>query len=112
MGNVLKAHRELLNLMCEFDQYLRNEFCVKRRKLGFQHCSFRANVIWFFANNLTNHARSFTFYGASQLNLSQSHPNMLKEFPKSGFSVRRVPGKFNRPSSDQVFEQTVNRDLK
>ena len=24
-GNVLEAHRELLNLMCEYDQYLRNE---------------------------------------------------------------------------------------
>ena len=25
MVNVLEAHRELLNLMCEYDQYLRNE---------------------------------------------------------------------------------------
>ena len=49
-------------------------------------------------------------FGASQLNLSQSHPNILKEFQKGNFSFRRVPGKSNRLSSDQVTEQRVNRD--
>ena len=67
---------------------------------------------WFFVCDRTNYARHFTFYRASQLNLSQSHLNMLKKFEKGNFSVRRVPGKFNRFPSDQVIEQTVNRDQK
>ena len=49
---------------------------------------------------------------ASQINLSQNHPNIFKEFQKYNFSFRRVPGKFNRIHSDQVIEQTVSRDQK
>ena len=37
---------------------------------------------------------------------------MVKVFRKDNFSVRRVPGKFNHHPSDQVIEQTVNRDEK
>ena len=37
---------------------------------------------------------------------------MLEEFQQENFSVRRVPGKFNRLPADQVIKQTVNRDQK
>ena len=37
---------------------------------------------------------------------------MLKEFEKGYFCVIRVSGKFSRLPSDQVTEQTVNRDQK
>ena len=132
--NVLKVHRELLNLMCEYDQYLRNESGTLN-KFWQQHLDmmeilfdFRKSVRdgnwnlhfaasermlkWFFACDRTNYAMHFTFYWASQLNLSQSHLNMLKEFQKGNFGVRRVPRKFNRFPSDQFIKQTVNRDQK
>ena len=67
---------------------------------------------WFFTYGPTNCTRHFTFYWVSQLNLPQSHPNMLKEFQRGNFSVRRAPGKFNCLPADQVIEQTVNQDQK
>ena len=120
--------------MREYDQYLRNE-SGPMNKFWQQYLDiveilfdFRKSVIdgnwnlriaasermlkWFFAYDRTNYARHFTFYWAFQLNLSQSHPNMLREFQKSNFSVRRLPGKFNRLPVDQVIERTVNRDQK
>ena len=59
---------------------------------------------WFFTYDRTNFARHFTFYLVSQLNLSQSHPNVLKDFQKGNFSVTRVPGKFSHLPADQVIE--------
>ena len=38
---------------------------------------------WFFVCDRTNYARHFTFHWASQLNLSQSHLNMLKNLKKA-----------------------------
>ena len=118
MVNVLEAHRELWNLMREHDQYFRNESgpinkfwqqyldmveilfnfrkSVRDGNWNLHIAALEQMLKWFFAYDRTNYARHFTFYWASQLNLSQSHPNMLKEFQKNNFSVRRVPGKFNR----------------
>ena len=134
MVSVLEAHRELWNLMREYDQFLRNESgpmnkfwqqyldmleilfdfrkSVRGRNWNLHIAASERMLEWFFAYDRTNYARHFTFYWVSQLNLSQSHPNMLKEFQKDNFSVRRVPGKFNRLPADQVIEKTVNRNQK
>ena len=134
MVNVLEAHRELFNLMREYDQYLRSE-SGPTNKFWQQYLDmmeilfdFRKSVRdgnwnlhiaasermlkWFFTYDCTKYARHFTFYWASQFNLSQSHPNVLKKFQKGNFCVRRVPGKFNHLPADQIIEQTVNRDQK
>ena len=44
MVNVLEAHRELWNLMREYDQYLRMKVVRERQELESPYCSFRANV--------------------------------------------------------------------
>ena len=117
--------------MCEYDQYIRNESGSMNRfsqnyldmveiLLDFRNSLKDANwnlhiaaselmLKWFFTYDRTNYARHFTFYWSNQLNLSQSHPDMLKEFQKGNFSVKRVPGKICRLQSDQVIEQTVDQ---
>ena len=134
MVNVLEAHWELLNLMCKYDQYLRNESgpmnkfwqqyldmvkilfdfrkSVRNGNWNLHIAASERMLKWFFVYDCTNYSRHFTFYWASQLNLSQIHLSMLNEFQKDNFSVRWVPGKFNHLPSDQVIEQTVNRHEK
>lgn len=132
--NCIGVHHDLLQLMDEYDEYLRNEsgpmnrfwqqhldmieilldLCKSIRDGNWElHMAASEQMTkWFFAYDRTNYARHFTFYWASQINLSSTHPEMIEEFKKSNFSVRRVPGKFNCLPSDQVIEQTVNRDQK
>ena len=134
MVNVLEAHRELFNLMREYDQYLRSESgptnkfwqqyldmmeilfdsrkSVRDGNWNLHIAASERMLKWFFTYDCTKYARHFTFYWASQFNLSQSHPNVLKKFQKGNFCVRRVPGKFNHLPADQIIEQTVNRDQK
>ena len=136
--NVLEASRELLNLKCEYDQYLHNESGLMN-KVGQQYLDMveilfdflfdfcksvgdgnwnlhiaasKRMLEWFSANDHTNYIRHLMFYWASKPSLSQSHPNMLKEFQKGNFSVRMVPRKFYNLSADQVIKQTVNQDHK
>ena len=88
--NVLESHQELLNLMCEYDQYLRNgsgpvnkfwqqyidmveilfDLCKSVRDGNWNlHIAASERMLkWFFAYDRTNYARYFTFYWASQLN--------------------------------------------
>ena len=95
MVNVLEAHRELWNLVCEYDQYLHNESGLMN-KFWQQYLDMREICLIFI--NLWEMGigisllHYITFYWVSQLNLSQSHPNMLKEFQRGNFSVRRAPG--------------------
>ena len=136
MVDALEAHRELWNLMCEYDRYLRNERVSGWMNKFWQECLEMVDILfdfrkfvrdgnwnlhiaasqrmfkWFFAYDRTNYARYFTFYWASRLNLSQSHTYMLKEFQKGNFSVRSVTGNFSRLPVDQVIKQTVNRGQK
>ena len=99
--NVLEAYREVLNLKCEYDQYLSNE-SGPMNKVGQQyldmveilfdlcksvgdgnwnlHIAASKRILkWFFANDRRNYTQ-ITFYWAFQPSLSQNHPNMLKEF--------------------------------
>ena len=69
-------------------------------------------LTWFHAYNNNNYASHFTYYWASQQALSETHPEILKEFKQGGFSVRQSRGKFNKVAADQVIEQTINKDQK
>ena len=46
------------------------------------------------------------------MGLEDSHPLLHTEFQRGNFFVRRVPGRFNKLSPDQVIEQTINKDQK
>ena len=77
---------------------------VRDRNWNLHFAASERMLKWFCACDRSNYARRFTFYWASQLNLSQSHLNILKKFQKGNFSVRKVP--------DQFIQQTVKQDQK
>ena len=59
-----------------------------------------------------NYSRHLTYNLCTQQNLEKTHPNIYKEFLAGNFSVRRKLGRFNILQSDQVIEQTTNKDQK
>ena len=67
---------------------------------------------WFHAYDHTNYARHFTYCWSSQQNLSQTHPEILKEFKEGNFVCKRTADSFNMLPPDQVIEQTINKDQK
>ena len=48
MVDVLEAHRELWNLMCEYDQYLRNERESGRMNKFWQQCLEMVEILFDF----------------------------------------------------------------
>ena len=44
--------------------------------------------------------------------LPETHPQIHQQFEAGHFSVRRKGGRFNKIPSDQVIEQTINREQK
>jgi len=67
---------------------------------------------WFHAYDRHNYARHFTYYWCSQQKLVETHPRMHAEFVNGHFSVKRSFGRFNRLPSDQIIEQTMNKEQK
>ena len=59
-----------------------------------------------------NYTHHFSYYWASQQELSVQHPNIFNSFKVGGFLTRRSEGNFNKVSPDQVIEQTINKDQK
>ena len=49
---------------------------------------------------------------ATQQKLQSAHPDMYNEFLNGHFAVRRTAGTFNMLPSDQVIEQTINKEQK
>ena len=69
-------------------------------------------LVWMHAYDRINYSRHFTYYWADQQKLQTNHPSIYHEFQQGNFSVKRCQGKFNMLPSDQVIEQTINRDQK
>ena len=67
---------------------------------------------WFHAYNRQNYARHFGYCSASRQQLPNTHPCPYTEFKQGNFSVQRSAGRFNKVPSDQVIEQTINKDQK
>ena len=59
-----------------------------------------------------NYSCHLTYNLCTQQNLEKTQPNIYKEFLAGNFSVRRKLGSFNEVPSDQVIEQTINKDQK
>ena len=55
---------------------------------------------------------SFNLNLCTQQNLEKALPNICKKFLAGNFSLRRKLGSFNKVPSDQVIEQTINKDQK
>ena len=68
-----------------------------------------AMLPWMFAYDHQNYFRFLTYYWSQMTKLPTTHPNIFNEFFLGNVSVRRTPGKFNKVSSDQCIEQTINR---
>ena len=64
------------------------------------------------AHDRQNYSRHLTYNLCGQQNLEKTHPNIYKEFFAGNFSVWRKLGSFNKVPSDQVIEQTINKDQK
>ena len=105
MVNVFETHRELLNLMCEYDQYLRNKI-GPMNKIWQQYLDmveilfdFRKSMRdgnwslhiaaseqmlkYFFAYDCTNYARHFTFLGQANLICHKAILIYSKNFKKA-----------------------------
>ena len=67
---------------------------------------------WFHAYDHFNYARHFTYYWCTQQNLGDTHPGLHQAYLKQHFSAKRTVGRFNRLPSDQVIEQTINKEQK
>ena len=65
---------------------------------------------YFFVFNHLNYARWILRYHDNLLQLSTSHPEILTEFEKGNFSVRRTNKNFSRLPVDLTLEQTINAD--
>ena len=79
-------------------------------QLHFQ--SISSMLSWMHAYDRQNYSRHLTYNLCTQQNLEKTHPNIYKEFLAGNFSVRRKLGRFNILQSDQVIEQTTNKDQK
>ena len=79
-------------------------------QLHFQ--SISSMLLWMHAYDRQNYSRHLTYNLVTQQNLEVTHPNIFKEFLAGTFSGRRKLGSFNKVPSDQVVEQTINKDLK
>ena len=59
-----------------------------------------------------NYSQHFSNNRATQQQLHLTHPAIYHEFIKGHFSLKRARGNFNKLPSDQVIEQTINREQK
>ena len=69
-------------------------------------------LLWFHAYDHFNYARHFTYYLCTQQNLGDTHPGIAQAYLCQHFSGKRTVGWFNRLPSDQVTEQTINKEQK
>ena len=67
---------------------------------------------WFHTYDHQNYSRHLTYCLCTQQKIEETYPKIYLEIATGNFSVRRTPGKFNKVSSDQVIEQTVNKEQK
>ena len=67
---------------------------------------------WMHVYDRQNYSRHLTYNLCTQQNLEKTHPNIYKEFLAGNFSVRRKLESFNKVLSDQVIEQTIDKDQK
>ena len=67
---------------------------------------------WFHAYDRYNYAHHFTYYWCTQQKLGETHPEMREMYLNGHFSVKRILCCFNRLPSDQVIEQTINKEQK
>ena len=84
-------------------------------RIGDWDLHFRATekmLPWFHAYDRYNYARHFTYYWCTQQKLGDTHPEMREIYLSGKFSVKRSSGRFNRLPSDQIIEQTINKEQK
>ena len=67
---------------------------------------------WMHTYGRQNYSRHLTYNLCTQQNLEKTHPNIYKEFLTGNFSMQRKLGSFNKVPSDQLIEQTINKDQK
>ena len=77
------------------------------------HLQATENMLpWMFAYDRPNYARLLTYYTAIMQKLPETHAQIHQQFESGHFSVRRKCGRFNKIPSDQVIEQTINKEQK
>ena len=69
-------------------------------------------MVLLFAYDRINYSQHFSNNRATQQQLHLTHPAIYHEFIKGHFSLKRARGNFNKLPSDQVIEQTINREQK
>ena len=69
-------------------------------------------MVLLFAYDRVNYSQHFSNNRATQQQLHLTHPAIYHEFIKGHFSLKRARGNFNKLPSDQVIEQTINREQK
>eukprot|EP00794_Sanderia_malayensis_P014792 gene14792-16327_t len=106
MATFWQSFLEMINIL----------FCfIRSLRIGDWHLhleSTRKMLPWMFAYDCPNYSRHLTYYWAEMQKLPEKHPSIYEEFRNGNFSTRRQPGFFNAIASDQVIEQTINREQK
>ena len=69
-------------------------------------------LIWIHAYDRINYARHFSYYWCSQQKIQNKFPAIYQQFQYGNFPMRCTKGKFNMIPSDQVIEQTINKNQK
>ena len=88
---------------------------IKSTRIGYWALHLQASermLKWFFAYDRTNYSCHFTYYWASQMQLHESHPEILEQFVNGNFAVKRTDGSFNMLPPDQCIEQAINKEQK
>ena len=67
---------------------------------------------WMHVYDQQNNSRHLTYCLCTQQKLEVTHPNIYQKFLSGNFSVRRTAGRFNKVASEQLIEQTINKDQK
>ena len=85
---------------------------VKSIRLPNWNLHLQRMLVWIHAYGRINYARHFSYNWRSQHKIPNKFPVIYLQFQHGNFSTRRTKGKFNMLPSDQVIEQTINKDHK
>ena len=79
---------------------------------GLHQKAYVLMFLWFYAYYRQSHAQHFAYCWASRQQLPNTHHRLYTEFKQRKLSARRSAGRFNKLPTDQVIEQTINKDQK